>query len=169
MLSHVLNVLCVMKIKQTPFSIITLVIVVAFCGLMAIMYLKETKKYKQIPLLELAPLQGEVIKTAKILEEHHPCAFVFFHPACPHCIDEMHDIVEACRTNEKYKWFFITTASSTEAERFFSNFSQQLPNKIYIIAEEDYPQAHLLFDVSSPPAVFRLNAKHPWINFTRSA
>jgi len=120
-------------------------------------YLKETEKYQKLPVLKFNTMRGDTLNTSDIINNHYSCVFVFFHPDCSHCREEINDIMTTCITNNKIKWIFITTASPIDTEPFFSTISPLLPNNVYIISEDDYPQAHILFDVSSPPAVFIFN------------
>jgi len=148
-----------MKRSQQSFVIRALVFVVTLCGFIVIFYLRDTKNYQKIPQLEFRTLQDDSIKISNFVESHSPCAFVFFHPECSHCRDEMDDIMSTCVTKGEFQWFFITTASPSDIELMLGLNLQNLPNNVFFISEEDYPQAHVIFDVSSPPAVFIYNEK----------
>lgn len=148
-----------MKRSQQSFVIRALVFVVTLCSFIVLFYLKETKNYQRIPLLEFRTLPGDSIKISNFVESHSPCVFVFFHPECSHCRDEMDDIMSTCLTNEEFKWFFITTASPSDIELMLDLNLQDLPNNVFFISEEDNPQSHIIFDISSPPAVFLYNEK----------
>ena len=135
------------------------IFIVTLLGFLMAYYLKETKDYLSIPSLEMQTIEGDLISTADIKDSKTPCAFVFFHPECSFCREEIDDIMSTCVSNHEYKWFFVTTASPIDAKIMFLQYDKNMCEKVYVVSEEDYPRIHLIYDVTSPPAIFLYNSK----------
>ena len=140
-----------------------LVIAIAMLALVAVLWnmwgrVQTERPYRTIPGICALTMTGDSVNCNTILESGKKTAILFFNPECATCKNEINEIIENQKQFRNIQWVFITIAQKKELEQFVIDYPVlSIPNS-YLL-REDFPKYHMLFEVSSPPALFIYNER----------
>lgn len=128
--------------------------------------IQKREPYRIMPEICALDVFGDSINCNSMLNPEKKTAILFFSPECNACRKEINDIVTFQSEFQDIQWVFITIAQYEELHSFVKECPiSSLPDAFLL--REDYPTNHLLFDVSTPPALFVYNEKGKLIAMRR--
>lgn len=142
-----------------PQNIIRIAVCVA-AGVMVCLIIWAGKRREQkmaslriIPEINALTVPGDSLRVNDYLDPTKRTVVMFFHSDCEFCQKEIGGIIERNGECRDVQWIFITIAQPEELEPFLNEYPiESIPGAFLL--REDFPDMHILFDVSAPPALF---------------
>lgn len=116
---------------------------------------KEQKMdpYRLMPEINALTVFGDSLRVNDYLDPTKRTVIMFFHSDCEFCQKEIEGIIERNGECRDVQWVFITIAQPEELEPFLKEYPiESIPNAFLL--REDFPEMHIKFDVTAPPALF---------------
>ena len=142
-----------------PQNIIRIVVCIA-AGIMVCLILWATKRkeqkiapYRLMPEIRALTISGDSLKVYEALNKTKRTSILFFGPDCEFCQKEIEGILKRNGECRDVQWVFITIAQPEELKPFLNEYPiESTPNAFLL--REDFPEMHIKFGVSAPPALF---------------
>lgn len=109
--------------------------------------------FRIMPEINALTVSGDSLRVNDYLDPTKRTSILFFGPDCEFCQKEIEGILERNGECRAVQWIFITIAQPEELEPFLKEYPiESIPNAFLL--REDFPEMHIKFDVSAPPALF---------------
>lgn len=109
--------------------------------------------FRAMPEIKALTISGDSLKTNDVLDTTKRTAILFYSPDCEFCQKEIEGIIDRKEELNNIQWIFITIAQPEELNTFLKEYPIESIQDA-ILLREDFPEMHIRFDVSSPPALF---------------
>lgn len=144
-----------MSVKKTiRFGLISLACFI----IISISFVNAKKKHRDesvlfLPEVKALTVSGDSLKFRDVCDTTKRTSILFFGPDCEFCQKEIEGIIERNGECRDVQWIFITIAQPEELEPFLKEYPiESIPSAFLL--REDFPEMHIRFDVSAPPALF---------------
>ena len=143
--------------KPRPIAISFLFLIAIALSLLIYVTGKRIKqKYSfisDLPELSGLTISGDSLIFKEVIDTTKRTSILFFGPDCEFCRKEIEGIIERNGECRDVQWIFITIAQPEELELFLNEYPiESIPDAFLL--REDFPEMHIRFDVSAPPALF---------------
>lgn len=109
--------------------------------------------FRIMPEINALTVYGDSLRVNDYLNPTKRTSILFFGPDCEFCQKEIEGIIERNGECRDVQWVFITIAQPEELEPFLNEYPiESIPGAFLL--REDFPEMHIRFDVSAPPALF---------------
>lgn len=142
-----------------PQNIIRIAVIVAAMVMLCLILWAAKRKDKKdasfllLPEIYALTALGDSLKFRDVCDTTKRTSIIFFSPDCEFCQKEIEGIINRYGDCRDVQWLFITIAQPEELVLFIKEYPiDSIPNALLL--REDFPEMHMKFDVTAPPALF---------------